>query len=167
MQRGLILWATISSPLVACRPDSAAVPPAPAQDADFAGVQARGQVAMGVDQYTSSHVFESLPDGGRIVLQRDLTDSAGTATIRDHLRHIAHAFAAGDFRLPGFVHAQVVPGVDIMTARREAIRYAMDTLPRGGTVRLYSTDSVAVKAIHEFLAFQREDHHAAGHEQQP
>src|SRR3712207_4822980 len=26
----------------------------------FAGVQARGEVAMGVDQYTSAHVFEDL-----------------------------------------------------------------------------------------------------------
>jgi hypothetical protein len=30
-------------------------------------------------------------------------------------------------------------------------------------VRLQSVDSVAVRAIHEFLAFQRHDHHAVGH----
>src|SRR5918993_2848595 len=76
---------------------------APAPDARFHGVQARGETAMGVDQYTSSHVFEPLPDGGRIVLQRDAADSAGTAVIRAHLDRIAAAFAAGDFRLPGFV----------------------------------------------------------------
>ena len=115
---------------------------------------------MGVDQYTSTHVFESLPDGGRIVLQRDLADSAGEATIRAHLRHIARAFAAGDFQLPGFVHAQAVPGTARMKAARTAISYTMDTLPRGGMVRLRSADSSAVRAIHEFLAFQRRDHHA-------
>jgi hypothetical protein len=153
--------------LVACRPEPATLRrAAAARDTTFAAVQARGQVAMGVDQYTSTHVFESLPDGGRIVLQRDTADSAGTATIRTHLQHIARAFAAGDFRLPGMVHAQTVPGTAAMTARRQLIRYSMDTLPRGGMVRLQTTDSVAVRAIHAFLAFQRGDHHAAGHREE-
>ena len=156
--------ATIGMVSAACRPEPAAVRRAAAvQDTAFAGVQVRGEVAMGVDQYTSTHVFESLPDGGRIILQRQVSDSIGTATIRAHLQHIAQAFAAGDFRLPGLVHAQSVPGTPMMTARRHAIRYSMDALPRGGMVRLQSADSAAVRAIHEFLAFQRQDHHAAGH----
>jgi dienelactone hydrolase len=134
-----------------------------ARDSGFAGVQSRGAMAMGVDQYTSSHVFESLPDGGRIVLQRDSVDSAGTATIRSHLQHIARAFANGDFALPGFVHAEEVPGTAVMRARRASIRYEFDTLPRGGQVRIQGSDSVAIHAIHDFLAYQREDHHAAGH----
>lgn len=135
----------------------------PGRDSGFSGVQARGAEAMGVDQYTSSHVFESLPDGGRIVLQRDSVDSAGAATIRMHLQHIARAFADGDFALPGFVHAREVPGTGVMAERRAAIRYEFDTLPRGGQVRISTTDSVAVRAIHAFLAFQRQDHRAAGH----
>jgi hypothetical protein len=118
---------------------------------------------MGVDQYTSSHVFEPLPDGGRIVLQRDEVDSAGTATIRAHLADIAGRFSAGDFRIPGFVHAQEVPGTREMAARRAVIRYQADTLPRGGMVRITSSDSVAIAAIHEFLAFQRMDHRAGVH----
>ncbi|HET8633160.1 MAG TPA: hypothetical protein VFL88_03375 [Gemmatimonadales bacterium] len=134
-----------------------------ARDSGFTGVQERGAMAMGVDQYSSSHVFEALPDGGRIVLQRDSIDSAGTATIRMHLQHIARAFADGDFALPGFVHAQEVPGTADMRAHRASIRYEFDTLPRGGQVRIRSSDSVAVSAIHDFLAYQREDHHAAGH----
>lgn len=147
-----------------CRPDRDTQRHATAAaDSAYAGVQARGQVAMGVDQYTSSHVFESLPDGGRIVLQRDAPDSIGTATIRAHLQHIAMAFAAGDFQLPGAVHARDVPGTAIMRARHAAIRYTTDTLARGGMVRLETSDSVAIAAIHEFLAFQRQDHHAAGH----
>ena len=135
----------------------------PQADSRFAEVQARGQVAMGVDQYTSHHVFEPLPDGGRIVLQRDSVDSAGTAAIRAHLASIAAAFAQGDFQWPGFVHAMTVPGTEVMAARRDRIRYSTDTLPRGGEVRIQSDDSVAVAAIHEFLAFQRMDHHAMEH----
>jgi hypothetical protein len=136
----------------------------PQADSRFAQVQARGQVAMGVDQYTSHHVFEPLPDGGRIVLQRDSVDSAGTATIRAHLATIAAAFAQGDFRLPGFVHAMTVPGTEVMAARRDRIHYSTDTLPGGGELRIRSDDSVAVAAIHAFLAFQSMDHHAAMHQ---
>jgi hypothetical protein len=127
-------------------------------DEAFAGVQSRGAVAMGVDQYTSSHVFEPLPDGGRIVLQRDADDPEGTARIREHLAGIAQAFAAGDFRLPGFVHAREVPGTAVMRARRGAITYAAAPLPRGGEVRITTTDPGAVRAVHQFLAFQRRDH---------
>ena len=138
-------------------------PKAPA-DSAFAALQQRGAVAMGVDQYTSSHVFEPLADGGRIVLQRDSVDAAGTATVRAHLRDIATRFAAGDFTIPGMVHAQTVPGTVEMTARRTLLRYAFDTLPRGGQVRIITSDSVALAAVRAFLQFQRMDHRAGGHD---
>lgn len=127
-------------------------------------MQDRGKAAMGVDQYTSAHVFEDLPDGGRIVLQREAPDTVGTGAIREHMAVIARAFAQGDFNLPGFVHAQEVPGTATMTALRDRITYTPDTLPRGGQVRIATTDTAAVSAIHQFLAFQRTAHHAAGHE---
>jgi hypothetical protein len=126
----------------------------------FAGVQARGHVAMGVDQYTSHHKFEPLPNGGRITLQREAGDTAGVAQIRTHMRLIARSFARGDFTLPGFVHDREVPGTRVMRARRSSIRYTADTLPGGALVQLQSSDSTAVKAIHEFLVFQRHDHRA-------
>jgi hypothetical protein len=133
-----------------------------AADSGFAGVQSRGEQAMGVDQFTSTHVFEPLPDGGRISLQRDTVDSAGIAQIRSHMGRIAAAFKSGDFTLPGFVHAQAVPGTDVMAARRSAISYTVEELARGGAVRLQTADTAAIRAIHEFLAFQRSDHHATG-----
>lgn len=129
----------------------------------FSALQARGATAMGVDQYTSSHVFESLPDGGRIVLQRDSTDAAGTEVIRAHMRDIASRFGDGDFTIPGMVHAREVPGTREMAAHRGDIRYVADTLPRGAEVRISSRDTAAISAIHAFLAFQRMDHRAAGH----
>jgi hypothetical protein len=138
--------------------------PAASSDSAFAELQERGRAAMGVDQYTSTHVFEDLPDGGRIVLQRDSVDAAGTEVIRAHLRDIAGLFAQGDFRIPGMVHAMEVPGTAVMAARKAHLTYAADTLPRGGQVRIMTTDAEALKAVHEFLAFQRADHRAAGHE---
>ncbi|MGH3674304.1 MAG: hypothetical protein ACRDU5_00925 [Mycobacterium sp.] len=118
---------------------------------------------MGVDQYTSTHVFEPLQDGGRIELQRDVVDSAGAAQIRAHMRTIAAAFAAGDFRLPGFVHDREVPGTAVMAARPGSITYAVESLPRGAALRLHTSDPVVLEAIHAFLAFQRQDHRAGAH----
>jgi hypothetical protein len=138
--------------------------PVPATDTSYAAMQERGKSAMGVDQYTSSHIFEDLPDGGRIVLQRNPPDTTGTGAIRAHLATIAASFSRGDFDVPGFVHAQDVPGTQVMAARRAEITYFADTLPRGGQVRITTHDSTAVAAVHQFLACQRSAHHAAGHE---
>ena len=132
---------------------------------DFAAMQARGEHVMGVNQYTSAHVFEDLPDGGRVVLDReDATDTAAITTIRAHMRDIATAFGAGDFTKPFAVHAQTVPGTAVMTAHRDAITYEVLDRPSGGEVRIRSADPAVVTAIHEFLEFQRQQHHAAGHE---
>ena len=65
-----------------------------ARDSGFAEMQHRGAMAMGVDQYTSTHQFDILPGGGRIQLERDSDDSLGTAQIRAHLRLLLHAFQA-------------------------------------------------------------------------
>ncbi len=129
-----------------------------AGDRSFAELQARGHVAMGVDQYTSLHVFEPLPEGGRISLEREADDPGGVTRIREHMREIAGAFASGDFQLPGFVHDREVPGTGVMAARREAITYTVDTLPYGAALRIVTQDSAALEAIHVFLAFQRHDH---------
>jgi hypothetical protein len=135
-------------------------------DSAFATLQQRGETAMGVDQYTSQHVFEPLPDGGRIVLERKEADPAGTETIRAHMRTIATAFANGDFALPGFVHATSdVPGTAQMKRLRSEITYSARDLPRGGEVVIATKNPDAVTAIHDFLAFQRMDHRAGMHEQ--
>jgi hypothetical protein len=130
------------------------------EDTAFAALQSRGQDAMGVDQYTSAHRFEPLPDGGRIELQRDSADRAGVETIRAHMRDIADRFSRGDFTIPGFVHAREVPGTRVMAERKTQITYEARDLPGGGEVRIRTTDPMAVVAVHEFLAFQRSDHRA-------
>lgn len=148
----LLALATLSAaPAAAC-------PQAAHHDSAFRTLQNRGARVMGVDQNTSSHRFEALPDGGRIELQRDVDDSVGVRTIREHLQTIARQFAAGDFSAPATVHAREVPGAAEMRARRDAIRYEFRPLPRGGEVRITTRDPAAVRAIHEFLALQRHDH---------
>lgn len=161
------LAAFVAVPAAACgqhTPQNHAAhhPPAQAPDSGFASLQSRGAEAMGVDQYTSTHRFDSLVDGGRIELRRGVDDPHGVATIRAHLASIAQAFAAGDFRTPGFVHAGTVPGTEVIAARRASIRYIYRDLPRGGEVRITTADAEALRAIHAFLAFQRGDHRAGG-----
>jgi hypothetical protein len=129
-------------------------------DTAFTAMQQRGKQAMGVDQYTSTHHFEALSDGGVIRLVRDVDDSAGVAQVRAHLRQVARAFAAGDFSTPEFVHMQTVPGTDVMAAKRSVIRYTPRDVPRGAEIRIATRDPEALKAIHAFLAFQRTEHHA-------
>jgi hypothetical protein len=135
---------------------------AESQDSSFAHMQQRGKIAMGVDQYTSIHAFDDRRDGGRIELQRDRDDSVGVRAIREHLQAIEKAFASGDFSTPAFVHLRAVPGTRVMAERRALIRYRYRPLPRGGELRLVTTDSAALAAIRRFLAFQRGAHHAAG-----
>jgi hypothetical protein len=151
----MLLAACSDRSAVQSRTHSASAPP---DDSAFALVQTRGHGAMGVDQYTSTHRFEPLPDGGRIILVRDGDDPAGVAQIRAHMAEIAAAFRRGDFSVPGFVHDRAVPGTATMTGRRSRISYIADTLPHGGSLRIHSTDSIAISAIHQFLAFQRQDH---------
>ena len=131
-------------------------------DTGFAALQERGKSVMGVDQYTSLHRFDDLPDGGRIVLTRSPDDTAGVRAIRAHLADITRAFAAGDFGHTMMVHQHELPGTAVMRARRDAIAFRVELLPGGGAVRITSRDTAAVRAIHEFLSAQRGEHHAGG-----
>lgn len=147
--------------VLACRPADSAQ----SNDSAFAEVQRRGRTVMGVDQYTSKHVFEDLSDGGRIVLDRDdPSDTAAIRTIRVHMREIAAAFQRGNFAAPGLVHATDVPGTRVMSEKRTAITYRSSDRPAGAEVQIRTSDREAIDAIHQFLAFQRADHRAAGHE---
>lgn len=131
-------------------------------DPSFAAMQDRGRMAMGVDQYTSTHTFDALPDGGRISLTRATGDTLGVRQIRAHLRLIEHAFQAGDFSTPEFVHMRTMPGTAVMAGKRDVITYAYRDVPGGGELRITTSDPAAIAAVHEFMAAQRGDHHAGG-----
>jgi hypothetical protein len=117
-----------------------------------------------------SHRFISTPDGGRIVMQRnirDTDDSAAVARIREHIKEIARLFTAGDFRLPpGVMSPHEVPGTGVMAAKRAGISYMAHALPRGAEVVISSRDAAAIDAIHRFLEFHEAEHRElapAGH----
>jgi hypothetical protein len=133
-----------------------------AEDSAFTALKKRGGSAMNVDQDKSAHLFDALPDGGRIELQATTDDPQAIAGIRQHFREIESAFRQGDFAIPMFVHGGEVPGTDVMKARKTAIRYTMRELPRGAELRLQTADAEALKAIHQFMTYQRGEHHAGG-----
>jgi hypothetical protein len=139
---------------------------APISDRAFVQVQERGAQVMGVDPYRAQHVFESLPDGGRIVLEwpdSTAAPSGEVATIRGHMREIASVFRQGDFSAPFLVHATEVPGTEVMRSRREVITYEAIDRPAGAELRIRTSDPDAVAAVGTFLAFQRNEHRAPGH----
>jgi Flp pilus assembly protein TadD len=131
-------------------------------------VQERGTAVMGVDQYASRHRFDSFSNGGLVVLEvENASDTAAIAAIRNHMRGIASDFRAGHFDKPFQVHARRVPGTDVMAARSRLITYIASDLPRGAQLQILSRDPQAIRAIHDFLAFQRMDHSASGHVHPP
>src|SRR5260370_42642316 len=93
-----------------------------AQDSSFAAMQARGTMAMGVDQYTSWHRFDPLPDGGCIKLQRDSSDTAGPTAVREHLKDNAIRVRAGDLSIPALVPAPQGRGTPLIAGRSTAMR---------------------------------------------
>jgi hypothetical protein len=68
-------------------------------------------------------------------------------------------FSNGGFSLPMLVHSQVPPGVPVMKEKRGVISYSFEESPDGGRVRIKTEDRDALKAVHDFLGFQIEDHH--------
>jgi hypothetical protein len=133
-----------------------------ATDTGFAALQRRGAMVMGVDQYSSEHTFDLLPNGGRIVLVRAAADTAGVRKIREHLADIVQSFTAGDFGHTMAVHQHELPGTAVMRQRGALIRYTLETLPGGGAVRIATADSIAARAIHQFLGAQRTEHRSSG-----
>jgi len=134
------------------------------ESADFSAMQSRGAHVMGVDQYTSAHVFEDLPDGGRVVLERDdAADTAAIAAIRGHMREIAASFRAATSRSRSrCMRRPCRHRGDARPARRDQLRAGRSAA--GGGSADHESRLRPVDAIHAFLAFQREQHHAAGHE---
>lgn len=123
------------------------------------GVDGRGDKGMGFSHQLAGHHFYLFPDGGAIEVEaRDPKDAKSQDAIRSHLKMIADRFAEGDFSIPMFVHATVPPGMEKLKQLKKAIAYIPENTPRGAQVKISTRNSEAIKAIHEFLRFQIEEH---------
>jgi len=122
-------------------------------------VNRRGDEVMGFSHEKTTHHFRLYHDGGAIEVQaNDPKDTASRDEIRSHLAHIAGKFAAGDFNAPMLIHSRVPPGVPTLKRMKDAVTYQFKETERGGTVRITTQDAEALKAVHDFLRFQINDH---------
>ena len=158
--RTLVL-AAVLAPAAAIAQGAKPAPASPAPiDTAHAVIQQRGAEGAGAYQEASAQVFEQLPNGGVIELQRAYADSVGMRAVRTRLRAIAQAFATGDFAAPSSMNVSSVPGARVMWDRRNAIRFDYRDLARGGALRISTSDRTAQKAIWDFIAYQRNEHMA-------
>lgn len=130
-------------------------------DTAFKAMDVRHGEVVGTDPMALEHQFVSQPDGGDIILERQIHEDMGINQIRAHLLLISRSFARGDFSLPGFVHEKPVPGTVVMAQRAGQISYTVEDLPHGGVVHIRTEDPEALKAIHSFIAFQIAEHRTA------
>ncbi len=122
-------------------------------------VDERGDHVMGFDHQKTIHHFQLKTDGGIISAEaKDTDDSESIEQIRKHFVEIAGLFARGDFSKPEKIHGRVPPGVPEMIRFSKEIRYSAHETPKGGEVRIHTTNAEALKAVHAFLSFQIEDH---------
>jgi hypothetical protein len=130
-----------------------------ADEQHAAGVDKRGDHAMGFSHETTAHHFTLLPDGGVIAVDAKAEhDDATRDQIRTHLTHIAAMFSANNFEIPMLIHDRIPPGMPIMKQKRAEISYTFQPTEHGAHVRIKTVDPEALKAVHEFLTFQIEDH---------
>jgi hypothetical protein len=135
--------------------------PAPADPhaGHHAGVDSRGDQAMGFQHELTAHHFLLARNGGVIqITANDAKDTESRDEIRRHLGHIAKMFAAGDFSAPMFIHDPAPPGIATMKRLKAQILYAYEPIERGGRLRITTKNPEAIAAIHEFLRLQIKDH---------
>lgn len=114
---------------------------------------------MGFSQKSATHHFRLTPQGGAIEVEaNDPKDTATRDKIRMHLEHISEMFAEGDFDAPMFIHDQTPPGVPVMQRLKTEIKYEFEQTERGARVRIKTTNTEALAAVHDFLRFQIKEH---------
>ena len=122
-------------------------------------VMANGEKAMGFSQTATTHHFLLMKDGGAIqVTANDPNDTDNRDAIRSHLKMIAGQFKDGIFTTPFAVHGQVPTGVPEMDRLKDKINYTYEEVENGARVRIVTSDSKALAAIHDFLRFQITEH---------
>lgn len=113
-----------------------------------------GDSAASADPMVSAQQFVVQPDGGDIIVERQIHQDLGINQIRSHLLLIARSFARGDFAVPGFIHDKPIPGTPVMADRADKIFYTVEDLPHGGVVHIRTSDRQALQAIQSFIAFE-------------
>lgn len=119
----------------------------------------RGNVAMGFNQTMIHHHFMSTTTGGEImIMSTNMSDIKTIDEIRSHVKDIQYEFSRGNFTKPFYIHAQIVPGTDIMTAKKDLINYSIKDIDGGSILMLSTNDTKLLDAIQQFMNFQSSQH---------
>ena len=131
----------------------------PSDEKHYKDVNKHGDMAMGFSHMKTTHHFRLAPAGGSIEVQaNDPTDKLSRDQIRHHLQQISKAFADGDFSSPMQTHERIPPGVPTMQRLKADITYKYSETDHGGKVLISTSNPEALKAVHDFLRFQIQDH---------
>lgn len=119
----------------------------------------RGNVAMGFNQTKIHHHFMSTTTGGEImIMSENMSDVQTINEIKNHVKDIQYEFSQGNFTKPFYIHAQTVPGTDIMTAKMNLIHYSIKDIDGGSILILTTNDTELLNAIQQFMNFQSSQH---------
>ena len=120
----------------------------------------RGDIAMGFNQSAIAHQFLATPDGGKIIITAlNASDRQTIDQIKNHTLDIEKEFSEGNFTKPFFVHAQEVPGTEVMSEKRDLIKYNIRDLINGSSLQLTTNDKELIDAIRQFMQFQARQHY--------
>ena len=119
----------------------------------------RGNMAMGFNQSKIHHHFMAISTGGEImIMSTNTTDTQTINEIRSHVKDIQYEFSQGNFTKPFYIHAQVVPDTDVMTAKKDLIQYSIKDMDGGSVLILTTNDTGLLNAIQQFMNFQSSQH---------
>lgn len=122
-------------------------------------VNQRGDREMGFSHAKTTHHFRLKSDGGIIeVIANKASDTTSRVQIHRHLKSIAQKFSDGDFSSPKIIHGKIPPGAEMMKNFKSEIKYTYQKIRYGGQVHISTNNPELLKAIHEFLRFQIQDH---------
>ena len=119
----------------------------------------RGNVAMGFNQSMIHHHFMATTVGGEImIMSTNMSDTKTINEIKSHVKDIQHEFSQGNFTKPFYIHDQIVPGTEIMTAKKDLIQYSIKDIDGGSVLILTTNDTELLNAIQQFMNFQSTQH---------
>lgn len=119
----------------------------------------RGNLAMGFNQSMIHHHFMSTTTGGEImIMSENMSDVQTINEIKNHVKDIQYQFSQGNFTKPFYIHAQIVPGTDIMAAKKDLINYSIKDIDGGSVLILTTNDTQLLNAIQQFMNFQSSQH---------
>ena len=119
----------------------------------------RGNIAMGFNQSMIHHHFMSTTTGGEImIMSENMSDVQTINEIKNHVKDIQYQFSQGNFTKPFYIHAQIVPGTDIMAAKKDLINYSIKDIYGGSVLILTTNDTQLLHAIQQFMNFQSSQH---------